>query len=75
MGRSRTSASNVAALTLSGQDKAATQVILNRIVDEQDGIQSVMLVDANGGNLKILEPEKTGAKFGMRFPIYEQASL
>ncbi len=33
------------------------------------------LVEANGGSLKILEPEKTGAKFGMRFPIYEQASL
>lgn len=31
------------------------------------------LVDANGGSLEILEPEKTGAKFGMRFPIYEQA--
>jgi signal transduction histidine kinase len=33
------------------------------------------LVDANGGSLKILEPEKTGAKFGMRFPIHEQASI
>jgi signal transduction histidine kinase len=33
------------------------------------------LVEANGGGLKILEPEKTGAKFGMRFPILEQASL
>ncbi len=32
------------------------------------------LVEANGGSLKILEPEKTGAKFGMRFPIHEQAS-
>ncbi|MBI5612919.1 MAG: HAMP domain-containing protein [Gammaproteobacteria bacterium] len=31
------------------------------------------LVEANGGNLKILEPEKSGARFGMRFPIHEQA--
>ncbi|MDB5962778.1 MAG: sensor histidine kinase, partial [Massilia sp.] len=42
------SQANVAALTISGQDKEATQVILNRIVDEQDGMQSAMLVDANG---------------------------
>ena len=39
---------NVAALTISGQDRQATQVILNRVVDEQDGMQSAMLVDANG---------------------------
>ncbi|WP_426111783.1 ATP-binding protein [Massilia sp. PWRC2] len=39
---------NVAALTMSGQDRPATQVILNRVVDEQDGMQSAMLVDANG---------------------------
>ncbi|WP_426194295.1 ATP-binding protein [Massilia sp. DWR3-1-1] len=45
------SQANVAALTLSGQDGGATQVILNRIVDEQDGMQSAMLVDANGGLL------------------------
>ena len=32
------------------------------------------LVEANGGNLEILEPEKSGAKFGMRFAIYEQAA-
>jgi len=33
------------------------------------------LVEANGGSLEILEPEKAGAKFGMRFPIYEQADI
>jgi len=43
------SQANVTALTLSGQDRAATQGILNRIVDEQDGMQSAMLIDANGG--------------------------
>ena len=45
------SQANVTALTISGQDHAATQVILNRLVDEQDGMQSAMLVDANGGLL------------------------
>jgi C4-dicarboxylate-specific signal transduction histidine kinase len=33
------------------------------------------LVEANGGGLEILEPERAGAKFGMRFPIHEQASV
>lgn len=33
------------------------------------------LVEANGGSLKILEPEKAGAKFGMRFPTHEQTSI
>ncbi len=42
------SQANVASLTLSGQDRAASQLILNRIVDEQDGMQSAMLVDDNG---------------------------
>ena len=42
------SQANVASLTLSGQDRAASQLILNRLVEEQDGMQSAMLVDANG---------------------------
>ena len=38
----------IASATLAGQDGPASQAILNRIVSEQDGIQSAMLVDADG---------------------------
>jgi nitrogen fixation/metabolism regulation signal transduction histidine kinase len=38
----------VASATLAGQDPGATQAILNRLVSEQDGVQSAMLVDAGG---------------------------
>ncbi|HEU4375065.1 MAG TPA: ATP-binding protein [Telluria sp.] len=38
----------VSASTLAGQDRAATQDILNRIVAEQDGMLSAMVVDADG---------------------------
>ena len=38
----------VSSTTLAGQDGAATQIILNRIVKEQAGVQSAMLVDADG---------------------------
>jgi nitrogen fixation/metabolism regulation signal transduction histidine kinase len=42
------SSASVAAATLAGQDHAAAQAILNRIVREQDGVQSAMLLDAGG---------------------------
>lgn len=38
----------VSTATLAGQDRAGTQAILNRIVSEEDGMQSAMLVDAHG---------------------------
>jgi nitrogen fixation/metabolism regulation signal transduction histidine kinase len=38
----------VSTATLAGQDRAGTQRILNRIVSEEDGMQSAMLVDAEG---------------------------
>ena len=38
----------VSSATLAGQDNATAQAILNRIVAEQDGMQSAMLVDADG---------------------------
>jgi nitrogen fixation/metabolism regulation signal transduction histidine kinase len=38
----------VASATLAGQNHGATQAILNRIVNEQDGMQSAMLLDADG---------------------------
>jgi signal transduction histidine kinase len=30
------------------------------------------LVEANGGRLEVLPPEKSGARFAMRFPVYER---
>jgi nitrogen fixation/metabolism regulation signal transduction histidine kinase len=42
------SSAAVSAATLAGQDHAAAQAILNRIVREQDGMQSAMLLDAGG---------------------------
>jgi nitrogen fixation/metabolism regulation signal transduction histidine kinase len=39
---------SVATATLAGQDRSATQAILNRIVSEEDGMQSAILVDAHG---------------------------
>jgi nitrogen fixation/metabolism regulation signal transduction histidine kinase len=39
---------SVSAATLAGQDRAGSQAILNRIVSEEDGMQSAMLVDAGG---------------------------
>jgi nitrogen fixation/metabolism regulation signal transduction histidine kinase len=41
-------AAAVSTATLAGQDRAGTQAILNRIVSEEDGMQSAMLVDADG---------------------------
>jgi nitrogen fixation/metabolism regulation signal transduction histidine kinase len=38
----------VSTATLAGQDRAGTQAILNRVVSEEDGMQSAMLVDAQG---------------------------
>jgi nitrogen fixation/metabolism regulation signal transduction histidine kinase len=38
----------VSTATLAGQDHYSSQRILNRIVNEQDGMQSAMLVDADG---------------------------
>jgi nitrogen fixation/metabolism regulation signal transduction histidine kinase len=48
----------VASATLAGQDRAATQAILNRIVSEQDGVQSAMLVDPDGKLLAFAAEDK-----------------
>jgi nitrogen fixation/metabolism regulation signal transduction histidine kinase len=42
------SSAAVSTATLAGQDQRTAQVILTRIVNEQDGMQSAMLLDANG---------------------------
>jgi nitrogen fixation/metabolism regulation signal transduction histidine kinase len=39
---------HVSSTTLAGQDRAATQAILNRIVAEQDGVLSALVVDDAG---------------------------
>jgi signal transduction histidine kinase len=33
------------------------------------------LVGANGGRLEACPPERSGARFVMRFPVYEQVSV
>jgi nitrogen fixation/metabolism regulation signal transduction histidine kinase len=52
------SSAGVSAATLAGQDAAATQNILNRIVAEQDGVLSAMVVDGAGKLLAAASEEK-----------------
>jgi nitrogen fixation/metabolism regulation signal transduction histidine kinase len=52
------SSAAVSTATLAGQDQRTAQVILNRIVNEQDGMQSAMLLDADGKLLAAATEDK-----------------
>jgi nitrogen fixation/metabolism regulation signal transduction histidine kinase len=71
------SSAAVSAATLAGQDHAAAQAILNRIVNEQDGVQSAMLVDA-GGKLLASASEDRHANLSADLPtpaMLQQAAM
>jgi nitrogen fixation/metabolism regulation signal transduction histidine kinase len=68
---------SVATATLAGQDRSATQAILNRIVREEDGMQSAILVDAQGRLLaSAVEDRRTNLAADLpTAPMLQQARM